>query len=82
MTSFQPIPADQPGSKTSDAGFLTLDAGPDTSRADYSGDTPADLNDSSHDFDNADESVPGSDRSDARDNVVDRQLGVISRLPG
>jgi hypothetical protein len=70
----------EPGSSTFGSGYLTPDAGPDISRADYSADYPSDSNDSLHDDENVD--VPGPDSNEPGENVVDRQLGSISQLPG
>ena len=81
MNSRQPSAANTPDPANSGDSLLTPDAGPDTSRATYS-DEQTDLNDSSSDLDNVDLPIPDTSREDARDNVVDRQMGVISRLPG
>jgi hypothetical protein len=85
-----------PGNTTHGTGSLTPDAGVDTARADYSGaGTPsilhpeasksgeqADLNDSRHDFNNADEPIPEPSTGDQNENIVDRQLGIIGRVSG
>jgi hypothetical protein len=84
MDSAKPKSLDALNVDPSDAGSLTPDAGSDPARADYS-DTDAnaaDLNDSSHDFDNVDSPVPDDAFGEANDSVADRQMGIIGRMPG
>ena len=76
----QPKHVDAVGADTTGSGFLTPDAGPDTSRADYS--EESDLNDATHDYDNVDEPVPHTSVEESRGNVVDRQMRIIGRTSG
>ncbi len=82
MSSQQPMHVDAVGADANGSGFLTPDAGPDTSRADYSSDRPQDLNDSSHDSDNVDIPIPKGPGVDFSANVVDRQMRAINQMPG
>ena len=69
----------------SNSGFLTPDAGPDTSRADYSPtDEPTALNEPHPNHDDKNVDVPVSEATDtgADKNVVDRQIGIIGRTSG
>ena len=64
------------------AGSITPDADAAPADADYSDADAADLNDSSHDFDNVDSPVPDSSLDQGNDSVTDRQMGIIGRMPG
>lgn len=77
----QPKHVDAVGADTTGSGFLTPDAGPDTSRADYA-DNQADTNDSSHDYDNVDEQVPDTSLEESQANVADHQMRIIGRTSG
>ncbi|WP_199330746.1 hypothetical protein [Microcoleus sp. FACHB-68] len=63
-------------------GFLTPDAGPDTSRASYSDALNPDRNDSSHDDENVDVPVPEPSGTADNPNVVDRQINITNRSAG
>ena len=65
-----------------DPGFLTPDAGPDTSRASYSDTLNPDRNDSSHDDENVDISVPEPSGTANSPNFVDRQINITNRIAG
>ncbi|WP_315790860.1 hypothetical protein [Fischerella sp. JS2] len=74
-----------PGSSTHGSGEIQVDADSDTSRADEI-ETPnlqqPDLNDSSHESDNADVAIPEPFNDNQDENVVDRQMGIIGRTAG
>ena len=42
----------------------------------------ADLNDSSHDFDNVDNPVPNPYSEDSGDRAGEHQIGIVGRTPG
>ncbi|MER3493815.1 MAG: hypothetical protein C4323_16750 [Mastigocladus sp. ERB_26_2] len=75
-----------PGSSTHGSGEINIDAGPDTSRADETVGTAklqqSDLNDSSHESDNADVAIPEPFNDNQDENIVDRQMGIIGRTAG
>jgi hypothetical protein len=74
MNSEKPKSLDALNVDPSEAGSLTPDAGFEANAAD--------LNDSSHDFDNVDSPVPDDSRDEGSDSVADRQMGIIGRMSG
>ncbi len=85
-----------PGSSQAGSGELTPDAGPDTSRANYSdvgtpdiqqpdsskSDEKPDLNDSRHESNNVDQPIPEPSTGVQDENIGDRQIGIIGRTAG
>ncbi|MBD2103880.1 hypothetical protein [Leptolyngbya sp. FACHB-261] len=61
--------------------FLELDAGPDTSRADYANNGHTDRNGALHDDENVDVPIPKENQDDII-TAPDSQLGIIGRMPG
>jgi len=68
------------GGDTPGTGSITPDAGPDTSRADYSSEQEPDLSDSSHDFNHAD--TPETATTRPEETVGEQQIRSIGRTAG
>lgn len=80
MTSENKNNINNPAAAIPGMGYPGEEAGTNSVGGNYS-DTAEDLNDSSHDEDNVDVPIPQS-FGEEDENIVDRQLGIISRVAG
>jgi hypothetical protein len=90
MSPILPNSANTPGSSENGSGFLQPDAGPEAISTDtdagtndfFLGSGDSNMHEPAYDNTDIDEQVPETTRKEIGGNVVDRQLGSISRTPG
>lgn len=81
MTSENKNNINNPAAAIPGMGYPGEEVGANPVGGNYSDTESEDLNDSSHDHDNVDAPRPQS-FDEEEENIVDRQLGIISRLAG